>query len=141
MQTSVQFLGHQISYDGKQVDVERANALQVWPTPTNRADLRTLLGTFGYWRPYIRNYARIVAPSNALMSDKSDWNWNAEHSAAVEELKAALISSPVLIRPDQDKPFILVTDASDFAVGGSLEQEDAQGERHAVARAVNERPL
>jgi hypothetical protein len=39
----------------------------------------------------------------------------------------------VLLRPDQGKPFFFVTDASDFALGASLEQEDEQGRRRPVA--------
>jgi hypothetical protein len=45
----------------------------------------------------------------------------------------ALLTSPVLLRPDQDKPFVVVTDASDFAVGASLEQSDDHGQRRPVA--------
>jgi hypothetical protein len=109
------------------------HALQRWPTPTNRAELRTLLGTFGYWRPYIRHYAHIVAPLNALTSEKTAWSWSAEHDAAVIALKNALLTSPVLIRPDQNKQFLVATDASNFATGASLEQNDDAGERRPVA--------
>ena len=91
LQTSVQFLGHQISQAGKQVDRSRVNALQSCPLPNNRSELRTLLGNFGYWRPYIKNYAHIVAPLNALTSEKVVWGWHAEHEAAVAKLKAALL--------------------------------------------------
>lgn len=133
LQTTVQFLGHQISKAGRQADEEKVNALQSWPMPTNRSELRTLLGTFGYWRPYIKNYAHIVAPLNALTSEKCAWSWSADHSAAVCDLKQSLLSSPVLIRPCQDKLFILVTDASDYAVGASLEQMDENEQRRPVA--------
>jgi len=51
----------------------------------------------------------------------------------VAKLKAALLTSPVLVRPDQDRPFRLVTDASDYAAGASLEQEDDAKQRHPVA--------
>ena len=39
----------------------------------------------------------------------------------------------MLLRPQQDQPFVLVTDASDFAVGASLEQADETGHRRPVA--------
>ena len=48
---------------------------------------------------------------------------------AFERLKCAVQDSPMLKHPDQDLPFIVVTDASDYAVGASLEQTDAQGQR------------
>jgi hypothetical protein len=41
---------------------------------------------------------------------------------AFEELKAALISAPIVQPPDWQKPFELMCDASDFAVGAVLGQ-------------------
>jgi hypothetical protein len=43
------------------------------------------------------------------------------------------MTSPVLLRPEQDKPFVVVTDASDYAVGASLEQLDSNGQCRPVA--------
>jgi hypothetical protein len=48
-------------------------------------------------------------------------------------LKAALVSSPVLLTPDQRKPFVIETDASDYAVGAVLLQKGADGLLHPVA--------
>ena len=105
----------------------------MWHTPTSRSELRTLLGTFGYWRPYIEKYAQITAPLTALTSEKCAWCWTTVHDDSLSALKQALLSSPVLMRPDQDKPFWVVTDASDFGVGASLEQEDDSYQRKPVA--------
>ena len=81
----------------------------------------------------MKNYAHIVAPINALTSEKVVWSWHAEHGAAVAKLKTALLSSRLLVRPDQYKSFRIATDASDYAVGASLEQEDDAKQRHPVA--------
>jgi len=48
-------------------------------------------------------------------------------------LQHALTSAPVLILPDYDKPFTLITDASDYATGSILEQDNALGWLHPVA--------
>jgi len=48
-------------------------------------------------------------------------------------LQHALTSMPVLILPDYDKLFTLITDASDYATGSILEQDDALGWSHPVA--------
>jgi hypothetical protein len=61
LQTAILFLGHQITSQGRTVDPIKVNALQSWPVPTNRSELRSLLGTFGYWHIYIKNYASIVS--------------------------------------------------------------------------------
>jgi hypothetical protein len=68
-----------------------------------------------------------------LTSEKRAWEWSDVHNAALLELKHALHCSPVLMRPDQDKPFIVVTDTSDFGVGASLEQIDENNNRRPVA--------
>jgi len=48
-------------------------------------------------------------------------------------LQHALTSAPVLILPDYNKPFTLITDASDYATGSILEQDDVLGRSHPVA--------
>ena len=55
---------------------------------------------------------------------------------AVANLKAALTSDAVLVHPDYSKPFIVMPDASIFAVGGVLAQLDSEGrERHISLRS------
>ena len=48
-------------------------------------------------------------------------------------LQDTLTLSPVLLLPDYGKPFTLIMDASDFAAGAILEQEDALGQSYPVA--------
>jgi len=38
-----------------------------------------------------------------------------------------MITSPVLMLPDYEKPFTLIMDASDYATGAILEQKDTLG--------------
>jgi hypothetical protein len=44
-----------------------------------------------------------------------------------------MITSPVLMLPDYEKPFTLITDASDYATGAILEQRDAVERTHPIA--------
>jgi len=53
--------------------------------------------------------------------------------AAFDTLKMAFTSAPVLIHPDPAKPFIVETDASDFALGAILSQFGIDGLLHPVA--------
>jgi hypothetical protein len=94
------------------VDLVKINALQSWPVPTNRSELRSLLGTFGYWRTHIKNYAAIVSCMTTLTSDKIPSNWTPIHDKALLDLKTASRESPVFIAPRSGLPFVLVTDAS-----------------------------
>ena len=133
LQTCIEFLGHTITASGRSVTHERAEALQNWPEPTNASEVRSCLGTFGFWREYIDNYAHIVAPLTPLTGKNAPWWWAEEQRNALRNLKAAILAAPVLMHPDQLRPFKLTTDASNYAVGASLEQDNAAGECHPVA--------
>src|SRR5579863_7393971 len=59
--------------------------------------------------------------------------WTDAQENAFLGLQDTLTSSPILLLPDYSKSFMLITDASDFAAGAILEQEDALGRSHPVA--------
>jgi len=61
------------------------------------------------------------------------FHWDQEEEQAFCSLQSVLTTAPVLILPDYGKPFMLITDASDYATGTILEQEDAFGHSHPVA--------
>ena len=56
-----------------------------------------------------------------------------EQEDAFTTLKQRLLSAPILVYPDFQKPFIISTDASDQAIGYVLGQRDQQGREHAIA--------
>jgi hypothetical protein len=59
--------------------------------------------------------------------------WTDNCETAFCGLQVTLTTSPVLILPDYDKPFTLITDASDFVTRAILEQDDVLGQSHPVA--------
>ena len=52
---------------------------------------------------------------------------------AFETLRRTMIMSPVLMLLDHEKPFTLITDASDYATGTILKQKDALGRSYPIA--------
>jgi hypothetical protein len=103
---------------------------QDWPEPTNVSELRSCRGTFNYWRSYIRNFSDVVSPLVAFTRKNALWRWRANMEGhALQQLKVALLEAPVIIPPNPDKPSFLVTDASDCAIGASVEQEEGEGNR------------
>lgn len=64
---SVTYLGHVVSEHGVETDPDKIKALSDWPEPHNIKTLRSFLGFTGYYRRYIRDYARIVKPLNDLL--------------------------------------------------------------------------
>jgi hypothetical protein len=69
----------------------------------------------------------MACPLFNLTYKESSWTWTDNCETTFCGLQVTLTTSPVLILPNYDKPFTLITDASDFVTGAILEQEDALG--------------
>ena len=94
--------------------------------------LRGFLGLTNYYSSYVHNYAALAAPLmgklqvNRLDGKKGSLKpvaWDNESRAAFEALKEALKEGLQVFQLEPDQPFVLRTDASDFAIGAVLEQE------------------
>ena len=48
-------------------DPEKTSAIRDWPVPQNIKDVRSFLGFTGYYRFFIKNFARIARPLNDLL--------------------------------------------------------------------------
>ncbi|WP_208972667.1 hypothetical protein, partial [Escherichia coli] len=60
--TEIHYLGHIITNDGIMMDPEKVEAIVKWPHPTNLTELQIFLGLVGFYRQYIKDYAKIVIP-------------------------------------------------------------------------------
>ena len=145
--TSVRYLGHVVSDTGVETDPDKIAALSSWPEPTNVKQLRSFLGFTGYYRRFIKDYARIVKPLNDLLvghpthcsadqkkkSKKkksiTPWQWGPAEQSAFDTIKEKLSSPPVLSYADFSKPFVVHTDASLDGLGAVLYQEQNGMER------------
>lgn len=63
-----------------------------------------------------------MAPVIALLKKGRKWNWSPEQQRSFEDIKEKLISAPVLIQPDFEKPFEIYCDASRVGLGAILTQ-------------------
>ena len=116
----LEYLGHVISKEGISADPGKTNAFAKWPTPTSKRELQTFLGLANYYAKLIKHFAWHVHPLYQLLCKDVPWHWTTECDTAVQKLKDALCNAPVLALPNFDLPFTIQTDASEFAVGGSL---------------------
>ena len=131
----VKFLGHVLTNKGVHPQHAKCKAVQEWPEPKNGQQIRQFLGLVGYYRKYIRHYADLARPLfDCLKADRID---NFEMTEPIRKafyaLKAALSSPPLLVLPDQlganngTRPYLVVTDVSQVAIGGVLMQDQGQG--------------
>ncbi|GFU24077.1 retrovirus-related Pol polyprotein from transposon 412 [Trichonephila clavipes] len=83
-------------------------------------------------RKFVKGFSNIARPLHKLTESKQKFQWTKECEDSFLQLKEALTSSPILIYPQPDKPFILDTDASNESVGAVLSQE-IDGQERVVA--------
>ena len=121
--TSLHYLGHVITANGLQPLPEKVKAIKTMPKPSDKTQVRQLLGLVGYYRKFIPNYADLTRPLSQLTRKNTLYEWNDQCNAAFEELKQSLTSDPVLVYPDPNQPYVLFTDASKYAWSGLLAQE------------------
>jgi hypothetical protein len=126
-QTEVDYLGHLITDKGVTVDPRKLESILAWPTPTNVGELRSFLGLVQYYAKFVHNFAELAFPLTQLLKKESSFTWGAAQDAAFSKLKQTLTSSPSLLTPDLTKPFVVHCDASAFAIGCVLQQDQGGG--------------
>ena len=129
----VRYLGHILTGTTIAPDPGKLSAVRDWPLPKSVADVRRFLGFSNYFRRFIKSYSSISRPLEEITGKHSRFQWSPEREKAFHSLKTCLLSAPVLQIADTSKPLRVTTDASDFAVGGVLEQETYPGQWNPVA--------
>ena len=108
----IESLGHIIS-DGKiSVDKAKAIAIETWPIPANVSEVRSLLGFAQFFKKFIQGYSSLVKPLTDLTRKSISFEWTQECNEAFENLKWNLMNAPVLILPDPEKEYVVISDAS-----------------------------
>ena len=153
-QRKIRYLGRIVSEEGFQIDPADTTAVKSLKekTPSTVDEVRKLLGFLGYFRSFIRDFARIAKhlyqllegnhPSSPTVLNQQKKNvkqrirkkkstsplstqptvWTQEHQKVLEILLDSLTSPPVLAFPDFELPFLLNTDASADGLGAVLYQ-------------------
>ena len=83
--------------------------------PVNPKQVRAFLRLVGYYRKFIKNFAKIAKPLTMLTRMDVKFEWKETHHCAFMKLKDAIIQSPILRYPNTTKPYIIYTDASNDA--------------------------
>ncbi|CAM4663063.1 unnamed protein product [Lepidochelys olivacea] len=130
----VTYLGHQVGQGTINPLQAKVDAIQKWPVPKSKKQVQSFLGLAGYFRRFVSQYSQIAAPLTDLTKKKQPnaVQWTEACQKAFNQLKATLMSDPVLRAPDFDKPFLVTTDVSEHGVRAVLMQEGSDQEFHPV---------
>ena len=121
-QSSINFFGNIFGEHGISPDPKKVNAIQNAPRPTDKHQVKSLLGMANYVQRFIPNLATIVKPIRELTKKDSAFLWNDECEEAFKRLKSNLTSDRVMSYFDQQLETELVVDASPMGLGAILTQ-------------------
>lgn len=122
LRKEVLYLGHTITKDGLKPNSDKIDAVLNYPIPKTTTEIRSFLGLVGYYRRYIKDFAKVTQPLTACLKKKNRIVIDQKYIDAFDKCKELLTNAPLLQYPDYEKPFILTTDASNVAIGAVLSQ-------------------
>ena len=128
----IQYLGHILSATGIRPLPSKTHAIQHMNPPTMPKQVRAFLGLVGYYRKFIKGFAKIAKLLTLLTRQEVKFDWTPEHQAAFIHLKDAIVQVPILHYPNPNKTYIIYTDASDDACRAQLSQEHDGTVSHSI---------
>jgi hypothetical protein len=114
--SEVEYLGHLVGKSGVRVDLKKNEAMQEWPRPKTLKILHGFMGLTGYYRKFVKNYGKIVAPLTSLLK-KNFFTWTPTSAQDFQTLNMAMCTTPVLALLDFRNTFFLECDASGKGIG------------------------
>ena len=88
-----------------------------WLEPKNKKEVQAFLSFTNFYQRFIQDFSHHAHPLFDLTIKNSTWHWEAPQQDAFDTLKQAITSKPVLLFSDDDSPFHVEADSSDFATG------------------------
>jgi len=122
--TDVQFIGHCLTKDGLKPDPAKVQAILKMKKPDDLASVQRLIGMVKYLSKFLVDLSQICEPIRRLTHKNVPWSWGNEQNDALEKIKKAVTSAPVLKYFDTSKPTEGIGDASSKGIGFVLTQED-----------------
>jgi len=139
-QTKVDYLGVILSQNSVEADPIKIKGVADWPEPRDRREVRQFLGFCNFYRRFIPGFAKVAKPLTEL-TGKKEWKWKDEEKDVFNKLKNKMINPPILAIPNNKRKMRLETDASGYAIGGVLSQQQEDNSWRPIAylsRAMNE---
>jgi len=115
-------LGHVISKNGMEVDPAKIDVISNLPNPSCVREIRSFLGHAGFYRRFIKDYNKIALPLSNLFQKDIAFTFDDQCEKAFDCLKKVLTSTPIIQPHVWTRPFEIMCDASNYALGAVLAQ-------------------
>ncbi|KAL8115489.1 hypothetical protein AgCh_022113 [Apium graveolens] len=103
--------------EGIQVDPAKIEAVLSWERPKTPTNVRSFLGLAGYYRRFVKDFAKIATSLTKLTRKSEKFVWDDKCEESFQELKNRLVTAPVLVLPDKHRNFVIYSDASYRGLG------------------------
>src|SRR5258708_32028670 len=114
------------------MDPVKVQGVMDWPQPTKVKDVQSFIGFVNFYQRFIWNFSKITHPLHTLTWKLKDWSWGTAEQQAFDALKNTITSAPMLTFPSRSSLFHLECDASNFATGAILLQQQEDGLFHPI---------
>ena len=138
----IKFLGFIIDADGVHSDPAKISAIMARPPPSTATEVRSFLNAVGYFRHFIKDFAKIALSLYSLTGSQNGKSQRISLTSvqlrAWKQLRDALVTAPVLKTFDWRKPVVIESDSSDHHIGAVLLQPwpPSSGQKSSVLHPV-----
>jgi hypothetical protein len=125
MKIDLIYLGFVISADKLRMDPDKVEVIKNWPSLKSIFEVRIFHGLASFYRNFIRNFSGISAPMmDTVKKRHKSFHWIEEDEKSFKLLKRKIMEQPILVLSNFQKSFKVKCDASGFAIGAVLSQDD-----------------
>ena len=121
-QKEVPFIGHVATDKGLRIDPAKVQAISEMQPPTDKAGVQRLLGLAQYLSKFLPNLSDMTKPLRDLTQNCVEWVWDTAQQTALDELKKAVVTTPVLRYYNLEEEVTIQSDASQSGLGAALLQ-------------------
>ena len=113
-------LGNMISVARLEVDQAKVSIIRNLMPPTTVKGIKSFLGHARFYRRFIKYFSKIARPLCRLLEKDTKFNFDESCQNSFEEIKSGLVEAPTMAKPNWNREFEIMCDASDFAMGAVL---------------------
>ena len=118
-------MGHVVTRNGIKPNPKMIECVINYPLSKNPKKIKQFLGLSGYYRKFIKDYSNFVKHMTKCLKKGTKLDINdPEYLKSFRTLKMLLTNDPILAYPNVNKQFVINTDASNFALGAVLSQNN-----------------
>lgn len=120
----ITFFGHVISSKGVKADPKKIAAISNMETPKSKEDVHRFIGMVTYLGKFIKNLSHETEMLRRLVHKNVEFAWGDTEEMAFKRIKNIISETVTLKFVDVKRPLVIESDASSFALGACLLQDE-----------------